>query len=225
MTVRIAFEGIDSSGKTVQAARLAAALRREGYKVQTFSFPYYKGFFGREIRALLDGAGAVTAQTVDPKSMALWYALDRMVTLKRAASLTYESADFILFNRYTLSNVAYQAARAADLPGYEPPLDVARWIHTLEHNALQIPRPNVTFVLNQDPQYAFPRPPGDDRGALDVYERDLTYQSRVASFYVQLAQLLSVGTYIINATIDNQPRSIDVIAAQVWDALCAEGLV
>ena len=45
---------------------------------------------------------------LDEKSMCLWYALDRWQTIQ---SLEMEQYDYVIFNRYTLSNVVYQTAR------------------------------------------------------------------------------------------------------------------
>ena len=74
----IAIEGIDGSGKGVQYRLLRDALLARGYTVETRDFPAYESFFGQEIGKLLSGAEGTRADEVDGKSMALWFALDRM---------------------------------------------------------------------------------------------------------------------------------------------------
>ena len=73
----IAFEGIDGSGKGVQVNEVAARLRSMDKKIRIQDFPVYSGFYGKEIGKMLSGEYAVRADEVDPRSMSLWYALDR----------------------------------------------------------------------------------------------------------------------------------------------------
>ncbi len=73
----IAFEGIDGAGKTHQLGLLDRHLRRLKAVVTKRSCPSYREFFGRELAKLLSGKETVHAANLDPKSMALWYALDR----------------------------------------------------------------------------------------------------------------------------------------------------
>ena len=125
MTKILAFEGIDGTGKSVQMERLRARLTGEGKRVMTLSFPVYDSFFGQEVGALLSGRDGVTADTVDGKSMALWYALDRF---EAVMALDYSGADVLLINRYVLSNAVYQSIRDRDLG--KP--DVLDFVMTLE---------------------------------------------------------------------------------------------
>jgi len=96
-TIVIAFEGIDGSGKTVQMQRLARRLSDRGMRVATRAFPAYDSFFGKEIGYLLSGAEGVTADQVDHKSMALWFALDRFEAMRDYVD---GEADVLLINRY-----------------------------------------------------------------------------------------------------------------------------
>jgi hypothetical protein len=101
----LAIEGIDGAGKETQAELLRDRLVGRGWSVRMLSFPVYSSFFGQSIRQLLDGqlgAGDVSADAVDPRSMALWYALDRWEAfrdpdLRRAGSAARE--DCLLLNR------------------------------------------------------------------------------------------------------------------------------
>ena len=82
MPTVIGIEGLDGSGKTVQAEKLCIALRKEGKSVYMIDFPQYKSFFGKEIGQLLSGTDATSAMNLDEKSMCLWYALDRWQTIQ-----------------------------------------------------------------------------------------------------------------------------------------------
>jgi len=168
----IAVEGLDGAGKTTQVAMLASALST----VDVVSFPRYDTFFGRRIRDLLDGADGVSAQTVDPRSMALWYALDRA---QWARDRKPRDDEVVVLNRYTLSNAVYQSARSAD-PG------LFEWVLHLEFEELGLPRPDLTVVLDVPPDVSRDRVAGRD-GEGDVYERSRDLLSRVRDGYLAAA--------------------------------------
>jgi dTMP kinase len=172
----LAVEGLDGAGKTTQVALLAAALSA----TDVVSFPRYDTFFGQRIRELLDGTGDLSAQTVDPRSMALWYALDRA---RWARDRKPASDGVVLLNRYTLSNAVYQSARGVD-PG------LFDWVLRLEFDELELPRPEVTVVLDVPPEVSRRRVAG--RGDLDgdVYERSAALLARVREGYLAAAARL-----------------------------------
>ena len=86
----IAFEGIDGTGKSVQMACLSETLKKRGLKVKEISFPMYDTFFGEMVGRYLSAKDGIAANTVDGKSMALWFALDRFEAFR---SLDYSDCD------------------------------------------------------------------------------------------------------------------------------------
>ncbi len=172
----VAVEGLDGAGKSTQVALLASALSA----VDVVSFPRYDTFFGRHIRALLDGTGDVSAQTVDPRSMALWYALDRAQWARDRKPVT---DGVVLLNRYTLSNAVYQSARAGDPALFD-------WVLRLEFAELELPQPDATVVLDVPPEVSKNRVAhrGDADG--DVYERSADLLARVRDGYLSAADRL-----------------------------------
>jgi dTMP kinase len=135
----IELEGIDGSGKTMYAEMVADELHKRGFSVQVISFPDYGGFFGAEIGRMLSGSGDVSADTIDAKSMALWYASDRRHTLGNIEL----DADYIIFNRYVMSNAVYQGARSGQA-GFD------EWVYQLEYEINGLPKPNISFVFDVD---------------------------------------------------------------------------
>lgn len=134
----IAVEGIDGSGKTEQANLLKNLLEKQNYKVLVLSFPVYESFFGKEIGHLLSGKGKVDANSVDSRSMSLWYALDRYSAIKK---INLNSFDYVIFNRYTLSSAVYQSVRNNDDK-------IIDWIFNLENSELNLPIPDLYLVLD-----------------------------------------------------------------------------
>ncbi len=184
----IEVEGLDGAGKSTQVALLAEALST----VDVVSFPRYDSFFGRQIRLLLDGTGEVSAQTVDPRSMALWYALDRA---QWARDRKPSPDGVVLLNRYTLSNAVYQSARSGE--------DLFDWVLRLEFEELGLPRPDVTVVLDVPPSLSRLRVAG--RGESDVYERAGDLLSRVRDGYLAAATRLPD---VIVVSADGSPAEV-----------------
>jgi dTMP kinase len=189
--VVVAVEGIDRAGKTTQTTLLQQALDGRGLHVDVLSFPRYGSFFGRRIRMLLDGHGPAAADTVDPHSMALWYALDRWDAFQQLSP----GLDVVLLNRYTLSNAVYQASRAQP----EQADALFDWIIELEHERLGLPRPHLTVVLDIGPDLSRRRSSGGARPeAADVYERSVELLQRARERYraaaVRLDDVVLVGS-------------------------------
>ena len=141
MTKIIAFEGIDGTGKSVQMERLCESLKKRGLSVLELSFPVYDSFFGDLVGRYLSAKDGVAANTVDGKSMALWFALDRFEAFRQ---LDYFGYDVLLINRYVLSNAVYQSIRDIDLG--KP--DILDFCLELEHKHFGIPVPDLHLVLD-----------------------------------------------------------------------------
>ena len=204
----IAVEGIDASGKSTQTDLLADRLRADGLTVEVRSFPRYGSFFGERIRALLDGhrdGTEETAHTLDPRSMALWFAMDRWQSFRDPVR-----TDVVLLNRYTLSNAVYQASRLDGPAGDE----LFGWILELEHGVLGLPRPHLTVVLDLDVAASSAR--ASDRAGRsgdepDVYERSMELLAAARHRYVHAGDHVP-GLHVVR--VGN--RGADEVAADVW---------
>ncbi len=216
MTKILVFEGIDGTGKSVQMERLRARLTAHGKRVMTLSFPVYTSFFGAEVGNLLAGREGVTADTVDGKSMALWYALDRFEAFQ---NLDYSEADVLLINRYVLSNAVYQSIRDRDLG--KP--DVLDFVLALEHAHFHLPRPDAYLVLDVLPDSAAQNV--DRKGfreyvgnARDVYESIPSLQARARAKYLAYADRLD-NVYVIPCMQGNTLKSIEAIGELIDQVL------
>ena len=212
MTKIIAFEGIDGTGKSVQMHRLSDALKRRGLSVLEISFPMYDTFFGDLVGRYLSAKDGVAANTVDGKSMALWFALDRFEAFK---TLDYSGYDVLLINRYVLSNAVYQSIRDIDLG--KP--DILDFCLELEHNHFGIPVPDLHVVLDMDTEDAANNV--DKKGfreyignARDVYESIDSIQARARKKYAEYAQRIP-NVKLINCMENGALLPIDAIAERV----------
>lgn len=184
----IAVEGIDGSGKETQTELLHKYFLSNGKKVLTRSYPQYASFTGKEIGNLLAGKNAEnSANKLDPKSMSLWYALDRWNDFN-SLEAHLNDIDVLLLNRFTLSSIVYQSARAGAEFG------ISDWIFKLEHEILRLPQPNLYIVLDTGTRLAsenvFRKQEREYIGSnvQDVYESDVTLQHRAQLMYLSWAK-------------------------------------
>ena len=218
----IAIEGIDGSGKTVQIELLQKKLLERGYSVSIRSYPVYSSFFGSQVGLLLSGSGGIKATDVDQKSMAMWFALDRFDDFK---SFVDGDADFLLINRYVLSNAVYQSIRDGD---WDKP-DIVDWVFELEYNKLGLPRPELNLFFDVDTDCAGHNV--DKKGfrdyigsGRDVYESSLSSQQRGRNKYIEIA-LRFDNIEIIKCTQDGTMLAPEHISECVVSSLIKHGII
>jgi dTMP kinase len=206
----IAFEGIDGSGKTHQLKLLQRLLMDQQASVTVLSYPDYHEFFGRELASLLSGSGVVRADHLDPKSMALWYALDRKSSVSQICAVPANG--FVLLNRYTLSSVVYQSVRSD--------VDLTDWILQLEHTHLAIPAPDLYIVFDVAPAISQANVSDRQRKTatapgLDVYEQSIPLLVAARQRYRSLANRLP-GVELIECMVDEYSmKAPNVIHSEV----------
>lgn len=212
----IAIEGIDGSGKGVQYSLLREALAGRGYSVAARDYPMYSTFFGTQIGKLLAGTDAVKASEVDGKSMALWFALDRWESFRDYRD---GEADYLIINRFVLSNAVYQSIRDIDLG--KP--DIVDWVLQLEYEHFGLPRPDVNLVFTLAPEAAqenvrkkgFRDYVGERQ---DVYEASQPIQTRAMEKYIELAARFA-DVELVPCMEEGALLPVNCIAARVLAAL------
>ena len=112
----IALEGLDGSGKTTQAGRLADRLRQAGHRVTLTAEPTH-GPIGRLIRQSIAATPDETPSLIpDATTLALLFAADRRHHLATVIEPALKSGDWVVSDRYVLSSLAYQTlGRGLDL--------------------------------------------------------------------------------------------------------------
>jgi dTMP kinase len=158
----VVLEGIDGSGTTTQAARLAASLRAAGHAVVSTREPS-DGPLGVVLRQ------ALTRRLVglSDQALALLFAADRLDHLASVVEPALAEGKVVVSDRYVLSSLAYQGMRL--------PLS---WVETL--NAAARPA-DLTLYLEVDPRTAARRRQGRG-GAAELFDAD-EVQRAVARAY------------------------------------------
>lgn len=162
----IAFEGIDGSGKSTQAAMLADDFRREGREVIFTREPTH-GPHGTAIRQSFT-TGRLSAQ----QELDLLVA-DRREHVEQLIAPALARGAVVVIDRYYYSTVAYQASRGLDPKA------------VLELNRSFAPKPSLVFLVDLDPRVALERISAR-AGGRDLVE-NLDEQLRVREAFLRLA--------------------------------------
>jgi len=166
----ISFEGPEGSGKSTQAARLAAWLRQQGAQA-TLTHEPGGTELGREVRRWLLHQGA----TMSAEAEFLLYSADRAEHVRTVIEPALAAGAFVISDRFVDSSYAYQ--------GYGRGLDLA-WLRAVSAGILRGVRPGLTFLLDLPPE----------RGLARLAERDrlegesLAFHRRVRAGYRALAR-------------------------------------
>ncbi|NWF70486.1 MAG: dTMP kinase [Chloroflexi bacterium] len=141
----ITFEGIDGSGKTTQAQRLAAHLRAQGHDVLLTREPGGT-FIGDQIREVLLKKSSEDA--MHPRTELLLFCASRAQLVEEVLRPHLRRGGIVICDRYTDSTLAYQGY------GHGLPLDTLKVILDFATGHL---RPDMTFYFDITPQDALRR--------------------------------------------------------------------
>ena len=212
----IVIEGTDSSGKETQTKLLEERLISEGKKCIHFSFPMYNTPTGKIIGEAYLGKSDMGnslfeegAINVDPKVVCLYYAADRKYNMPEI--LKYLEDDYyVLLDRYTTSNLAYQGSKIEDS---EERFNMYQWIDKLEYWLLQLPKPDKTIFLHVP--YKFSKELKKNREITDEYEKTEDYLKKAEQAYIELSELYNWD--IVNCVENDSLKSIEEINNEIYN--------
>ncbi|PIE84577.1 MAG: dTMP kinase [Bacteroidia bacterium] len=216
----IVIEGVDGAGKSTQAQLLAERLRQEGARVEHIHFPRLQSpVYGELIAAFLRGEFG-DARATDPRLIALLYAGDRAAIAPQLHA-RLGAGEYILCDRYYISNLAYQGAKVQAGPERETLID---WILRMELEHFAIPPADQTIFLDVPPAFTqrvlTERAAQEQReylrGQHDVHERDADMQAEVRRIFLQLERRVPRFHRIVCTDGQGHMRAVDDIAAELW---------
>lgn len=163
----IAFEGIDGSGKSTQAALLRDVLRAQGREV-VFSKEPTSGKYGQAIR------DSLFTHRMEPQQELEAFVNDRREHVETLVAPALARGAVVIIDRYYYSTVAYQGAR-----GLDP-------VKVLAMNQAFAPRPDVVFLVDVDPKVSLERI-SKRAGGRDLFET-IEEQTKVRDGFLRLAK-------------------------------------
>ncbi|HLC39636.1 MAG TPA: dTMP kinase [archaeon] len=163
----IVIEGLDGSGCGTQAEILREKLMANEHVI-FLRYPEYTHPIGELIYKYLKQKFLVTQET-----LFMLFVLDQAKDKERIAD-ALESNKIILADRYFTSNLAFQCSRGFDL---KKALTIAE--------TLELPKPDIVIFLKVSPEISLKRKQ-KEKQSLDIYEKDLELQKKVAAMYEKL---------------------------------------
>ncbi|QUH21882.1 dTMP kinase [Alkaliphilus sp. B6464] len=143
------FEGLDASGKQTQVQKIFNRLKEEGHDVIRISFPHYESEGSALVKMYLDGKIGQDPEKINPYAVSTFYANDRFISFEKEYRKFYENGGIILCDRYTTSNMLFQASKITDLKEKDVYLD---WLWDLEFNKFKLPVPDKVLFLDVPPE-------------------------------------------------------------------------
>lgn len=234
-------EGGEGTGKNDQTNLLVTRLEAEGYKVGKADFPRYgkppeghpASYFVRKYLQKPEfrfTKGYGLASNVNPYGASLMYALDRF-----DAAFCHEHRPnlwdllrdgyHIVSNRYTQSNIGYQASKIEDPDERD---QFIKWLFHLEYEVLRIPQPDLVLILDLEPSIARElkaRQRKEQGLSLDAHESNTQILDKAREVYLEAAKLfpdawtvIPVGTKPTSPNVDilSGMHTREVIHEMIW---------
>lgn len=202
----IVLEGIDGSGKTTVARRLADALREAGHPVLETQEPT-DSYVGTAVRE------ALADPNHDPVSEALLFAADHAGHVARLHRALEDGA-VVVSDRYSTSWLVYQSITLE--PAFDEAADPRAWLEGIV-DPFEL-APDLVLVLDLPVEVALDRVDGRHR-ASEKFEQG-TFLKRVRGRYLELAQERGWETVDANRPVE---QTVEACLARV-DALIEEDL-
>ncbi len=177
----ISFEGIDKVGKSTQISLLVNYLKEREYQVVQTCEPGGTRL-GKEIERIL--LGSSVAQIGDTAELFLYLA-DRSEHVNKIIKPALKKYEIVISDRFADASIAYQ--------GYGRELDI-HWIEQLNKRATQGISPELTFLLDIDPELAKKRSKEKDR----IENEEIAFHQRVRQGYLEIARLYPNRVKILN---------------------------
>lgn len=196
----LVIEGLDGAGTTTQAGQLAQALRARGLRTTETHEPTERPI-GRTLRqALRRELTLPDGEPLDPATMALLFAADRIDHLRATVEPALRRGEVVISDRYVHSSLAYQSD---ELP--------IRWVDAINARARKA---DLVLWLEVPVEVCLERL-ARRGGVPDIYERKDVLE-RVAQRYEEALRLRPERVVRIDGT-----ASLDGVTSELVRAIDA----
>jgi dTMP kinase len=196
----IAFEGIDGSGKSTQAKRLAEYLENAGTKVH-LTFEPSNGPVGTMIRTIMKGG-----EHADDRTIAGLFVADRLdhILNEKTGMLKQLKDGFtVVTDRYYFSSYAYHGTH----------MDM-QWVINANAMSASILKPDITIFIDVSPKVSMQRVV-QNREGVELYE-SIENLTQVRAKYFEAFDKLEDSEYVV--IIDGN-RSQDEVFEDILSVL------
>jgi dTMP kinase len=166
--ILIAVEGIDGAGKTTQVDRLCTSLSNLGETVVRSKEPT-NGPHGRRLRESAQNG------RLDAHEELATFIADRREHVKTVIRPALDRGEIVILDRYFYSTIAYQGVRT----GHHP--------CELYHDMREFPTPDVTFLIDVEPEIGLHRISNTRGDTPNEFER-LESLSAIRKLFIELLE-------------------------------------
>lgn len=174
----IVFEGIDGSGKTTLIEMLKDVLEQQTYSIVVLKEPTNETDAGKKIRE-----SYVTGRVPFEKELQ-WFIDDREWNVNTNIKPALEAKSIILQDRYFFSTACYQGVRNNN-----------NWSSIIELNRSKFPEPDLTIVIDVEPEIALKRIT-KDRVKENSFEA-LENLRNVRNLFLEVINNDPIGNYLL----------------------------
>jgi len=218
-------EGMDGSGKATQTKLLTEALKNKGYDVVKIDFPQYGKGSASLLETYLRGDYGLSEE-VGPYRASIFYACDRY-DLSFKMKKWLEEGKIIIADRYLASNIGHQGGKI--ISNKEEWNKYVDWLHNLEFNIFEIPRPDYTLILKISPELSMQHSNkikdeekkqkrlaylGDDTKQ-DIHEADKNHLANTLKSYTAISERYPDFYKIVDCQNGEDFLSIDIIHQKI----------
>lgn len=213
-------EGTDGSGKQTQLEALKNRFDTEKIEYRNVSFPNYDSESASLVKMYLSGKFGSNPSDVSAYIASTFYAADRYATFKSEGYLDYyNNGGIILADRYTTSNMTFQAGKIDNEAERNKFLD---WLWDFEFNLYGLPVPTKSFFLDMPPKYAQELMKNRENkftheSKKDIHESDSKYLEKIYNTSCNLAQ--KYNWHRINCINNNSIRTIENIHNEIFSEI------
>ena len=192
----ITFEGIDGSGKSTQAKALASSLKKNG--VDNILTREPGGSSGAEIirKLLVEGDPSKWS----PETEMLLFTAARRDHLEKTIEPGLREGKIVISDRYVDSTRVYQGVTRGDLRQTVDKL----------HNLMISKEPDLTFIIDMDPQEALYRGLARDSGEDRFEDFGLEFQLKLRNGFLDLKNSFTERCHIIDGSKTSQQISLEI---------------
>lgn len=216
----IDIEGTDGSGKHTQTMKLFEKLKDKGYRCLLVSFPNYESESSAPVKMFLRGDLGDKVSCLNCYQASVLFAVDRLITMKK---LKLDEYDYVLFDRYTPSNMIHQSTRIQN----ENELDeFLEWLEDFEYGKLCLPKPDKCVFLDVpvDVSFKLAKKRGELKNgqANDIIEAD---KDELYHAYARAKYVAEKFDWDVIDCVDDELKSIEEIHSEILTKLNLNGIL
>ncbi|MDO8474440.1 MAG: thymidylate kinase [bacterium] len=207
----IVFEGIDGAGKTTQTNLLIRHLKRAKKKVAFIHFPQYQTKSGGLAENYLQGKYG----KIDPYQASVFYAADRFDGGFRIKQWLRDGY-IVVADRYWASNIGHQGGKIQNKREREK---FFRWLYHFEYKLFNIPKPNISFLLNMPPRVAQQlsiKHTKEQGEKPDIHEKSIVHLQNADRAYQHALVFFKDGFRMIHSMAGKKLRTPKDIHQEIW---------